>query len=164
VVENLIKRWQTDSEIATEQIGNQLAKVLQKGAVVLLNGELGAGKTVLARGIVRGMGGDEPYVTSPTFTLMNSYTQGRLPVYHFDLYRLALPDELGLTGTDEYLEGGGVALVEWAIRALDWIPADHLIVDLYHHNDNQDLRTIEMRAVGPRSREMFNAFCQSYPD
>ncbi|MBF0193587.1 MAG: tRNA (adenosine(37)-N6)-threonylcarbamoyltransferase complex ATPase subunit type 1 TsaE, partial [Magnetococcales bacterium] len=109
-------------------------------------------------------GGDEPYVTSPTFTLMNTYTKGRLPVYHFDLYRIAMPEELGLTGTDEYLEADGVALVEWAQNGGDWIPADHLTLELIHQDDDPDLRIIEMRAVGPRSVEVFNAFRQRYPD
>ena len=164
MVENLIHSWRSYSELETEQIGGQLATLLLPGSVLLLNGDLGAGKTVFARGVVRGMGGDEPYVTSPTFTLMNTYTKGRLPVYHFDLYRLAMPDELGLTGTDEYLEGDGVALVEWAEKGGDWIPTDHLALELIHQDDNPDLRIIEMRAVGPSSMEVFNAFRQRYPD
>jgi tRNA threonylcarbamoyladenosine biosynthesis protein TsaE len=162
--DQLVCRWETSSEQETEEIGGRLAGLLGPGSLVLLEGDLGAGKTVIARGVVRGMGVDEPYITSPTFTLMNTYTQGMVPVYHFDLYRLALPDELGLTGTDEYLEGDGVALVEWAEKGGDWIPGDHLTVSLFHQEENPDYRVIELRAFGPRSCEVFHGFRQRYPD
>jgi tRNA threonylcarbamoyladenosine biosynthesis protein TsaE len=152
------------SESQTQELGERLAEFLTPGTLILLNGDLGAGKTVFARGLIWGLGEDEPYITSPTFTLMNSYDSGRLPVYHFDLYRLAKPDELGLTGTDEYLEGEGVALVEWAENGGDWIPADHLLVDLLHQEEEPNSRLIKLRAFGPRSREVFNAFRQHHTD
>lgn len=148
----------TRSEKETEIVGRRLAEVLVPGTLLLLNGVLGAGKTVLARGVVWGLGVKDPYVTSPTFTLMNPYPQGRLPVYHFDLYRLGSPDELTVTGTDEYLEGDGVALVEWASRGGEWIPEDRLVVDLFHLDDTPECRRIEVRASGPRSREVLDAF------
>ena len=160
----MVCRWQTCSELETEQIGRLLSSVLLPGSLILLNGELGAGKTVFARGVIRGVGVDDPYITSPTFTLMNTYPQGRVPVYHFDLYRLALPDELGVTGTDEYLEGAGIALVEWAEKGGDWIPEDHLTALLLHNDKIPDSRIVELRAVGPRSREVFDAFRQRYTD
>ncbi len=100
----------------TQLLGNALGRVVQSGVLVLLNGELGAGKTCLAKGIASGLGvAQSTPITSPTYTLLNSYV-GRLPLYHFDLYRLADEDELLELGFDEYFHGDGVALVEWAQR------------------------------------------------
>jgi tRNA threonylcarbamoyladenosine biosynthesis protein TsaE len=164
VDDGLSCRWKTCSELETERIGRLLSAVLLPGSVVLLDGDLGAGKSVFARGVIWGIGVTEPYITSPTFTLMNTYTQGRIPVYHFDFYRLALPDELALTGCDEYLEGDGVALIEWAAKGGAWIPEDHLLVELRHQEENSELRIVELRAVGHRSREVFVAFRQRYAD
>ncbi len=153
------RSWQTDSDAETAGLGRLLAEVLKPGSLVLLQGDLGAGKTVFARGV----GVDDPYITSPTFTLMNSYTEGRVAVYHFDLYRLACPDELGLTGTDEYLEGDGVALVEWAQKGGDWIPDDHLIVELFYDDAGENSRIVNLRATGPRSKEVFDALQRRHP-
>jgi tRNA threonylcarbamoyladenosine biosynthesis protein TsaE len=102
----------TCSEQETEALGRALGEHLFPGAVILLNGELGAGKTVFARGVARGLG-VEATVQSPTFTLLNAHT-GRLPFYHFDLYRLETEGELYDLGFDEVLDGDGVSLVEWA--------------------------------------------------
>lgn len=102
----------TCSEQETEALGRALGKLLFPGAVILLDGDLGAGKTVFARGVARGLG-VEATVQSPTFTLLNAHT-GRLPFYHFDLYRLETEDELYDLGFDEVLDGDGVSLVEWA--------------------------------------------------
>ena len=102
----------TNSEQETEAVGNALGERLFPGAVVLLHGDLGAGKTVFARGVGRGL--DVPtHIQSPTFTLMNAH-QGRYPFYHFDLYRLESVEELFELGMDEYLDDDGVSLVEWA--------------------------------------------------
>ncbi|MDW7650688.1 MAG: tRNA (adenosine(37)-N6)-threonylcarbamoyltransferase complex ATPase subunit type 1 TsaE [Bacillota bacterium] len=105
---------ETCSEQETEALGAQLGERLFAGAVVLLEGELGAGKTVFARGVGRGLGVETP-IQSPTFTILNAH-QGRLPYYHFDLYRLDAEEELYELGMDEYLDGEGVSLVEWAGR------------------------------------------------
>lgn len=96
-------------------MGAEVAAAARPGDVVGLVGELGAGKTVFVRGAVRALGGDPSQVRSPTFTLMNVYT-GRVPVYHFDLYRLAGEDGLESTGFYEFSRADGVALVEWADR------------------------------------------------
>jgi len=101
----------TQSTEETLALGLALAKQLTPGDSVLLRGDLGAGKSVLARGIAAGLGVAES-VTSPTFTIMNAYL-GRCPVYHFDLYRIDNPDELYALGLDEYLDGDGVSIVEW---------------------------------------------------
>ncbi len=108
-------------EAATERLGAWLAAAAQAGDVVYLQGDLGAGKTTLARGLARGLGIDEP-VTSPTFTLVNAYRGSRLPFHHFDLYRLE-PAELAATGLNEHWEDGrGVCAIEWPER-LDGLPA-----------------------------------------
>ena len=100
-------------ESQTLELGKKLGRLLQQPALILLQGDLGAGKTVFARGIARGLGVDPQIpITSPTFTLMNHY-QARLDLYHFDLYRLSDPDELIELGFDDYAYGSGVALVEW---------------------------------------------------
>ncbi len=102
-----------NSEKQTLQLGEKLGRLLTQPALVLLQGDLGAGKTVFARGIARGLGVAESIpITSPTFTLMNHYP-ARLDLYHFDLYRLSEPDELIELGFDDYAFGDGVALVEW---------------------------------------------------
>ncbi len=102
----------TRGEKETEKLGKFWGEQLFPGAVVLLSGELGTGKTVFARGVGLGLGVGTP-ITSPTFTLLNVH-QGRLPFYHFDLYRLAAEEELLDLGAEEYLYGEGVSLVEWA--------------------------------------------------
>lgn len=118
----------TASPEETEALGRCLGKRLGRGDVVALYGELGVGKTTLIRGICRELGVEEP-VTSPTFVLLHIYS-GRLPVYHFDAYRLAGPGDLWEIGAEEYLGGEGVALVEWAERAQDLLPPAHLPVRL----------------------------------
>ncbi len=116
----------TDSEQATEDLGEALGRRLFPGAVVLLNGEIGAGKTVFARGVGRGLGVNVP-IQSPTFTLLNAHS-GRLPFNHFDLYRLSSEEELFELGLDEWLDGEGVSLVEWAGKFADYFTMPALIV------------------------------------
>lgn len=106
-------------EAQTLEIGQTLGRLLNQPALILLQGNLGSGKSVLARGIARGLGVDPRIpITSPTFTLMNHY-QARLDLYHFDLYRLSDPDELIEIGFDDYAYGAGVALVEWPEKIED---------------------------------------------
>lgn len=153
------------SEAQTEALAGQLAELLPSGIVILLDGDLGAGKSVLARGVIRGLGITDDYITSPTFTLLNVYTEGRTPVYHFDLYRLSHPDELPLTGAEEYLHGGcGVVLVEWADKGGEWIPADHLRILSEYVASNPESRSIKMTAHGSLACRVLNAFqlCHKY--
>jgi len=103
----------SEGELQTLDWGEKLGRMLQQPTMILLQGDLGAGKTVFARGVARGLGVDPQIpITSPTFTLMNYYP-ARLDLYHFDLYRLSDPDELIELGFDEYAYGSGVALIEW---------------------------------------------------
>lgn len=109
----------THSTAQTEETAAALSPYLKDGDVLLLHGGLGAGKTAFVRGLVRGLGGDENEVSSPTFALMNQY-EGRLTVYHFDLYRLGGPDEVYDLGFEEIFCGGhGVCAVEWSEVAGD---------------------------------------------
>lgn len=109
------------SEAETDRIGAELAKRVRPGLVVGLVGPLGSGKTRLVRAIAEALGVDPAQISSPTFALINEY-QGRLPVYHFDAYRLASPDEFEALGADEYFRGDGVCLVEWADRVAELLP------------------------------------------
>ncbi len=103
----------TNSPMETEAVGTALAKVLSAGAVIAYRGDLGAGKTAFTRGLARGLGILDP-VTSPTYTIVNEYLSGRLPLFHFDMYRLGSADDLFDIGWDDYLERGGVCAVEWS--------------------------------------------------
>ena len=103
----------TNSPEETEKVGAALARVLEPGTILAYRGDLGAGKTAFTRGLARGLGcGD--IVTSPTYTIVNEYTSGRLPLFHFDMYRLRSSDDLVDIGWDDYLERGGVCAVEWS--------------------------------------------------
>ena len=103
----------TNSPRETEAVGETLAKILQPGAVIAYRGDLGAGKTAFTRGLARGLGYDEP-VTSPTYTIVNEYLGGRLPLFHFDMYRLRSSEDLWDIGWEDYLDRGGVCAVEWS--------------------------------------------------
>ena len=103
----------TNSPEETEKVGAALGKILNPGAVLAYRGDLGAGKTAFTRGLARGLSYAEP-VTSPTYTIVNEYLGGRLPLFHFDMYRLASSDDLWDIGWEDYLERGGVCAVEWS--------------------------------------------------
>ena len=105
--------YTTNSPAETEAVGAALGKVLQPGTVLAYRGDLGAGKTAFTRGLARGLGYTEP-VTSPTYTIVNEYLGGRLPLFHFDMYRLRSSDDLWDIGWEDYLERGGVCAVEWS--------------------------------------------------
>ena len=108
----------THSPEETEKIGVALAQVLSAGDIVAYRGDLGAGKTAFTRGLARGLGCGES-VTSPTYTIVNEYLSGRLPLFHFDMYRLRSSDDLWGIGWDDYLDRGGVCAVEWSENVTD---------------------------------------------
>ena len=103
----------TNSPSETEAVGAALARVLTPGSVIAYRGDLGAGKTAFTRGLARGLGVKES-VTSPTYTIVNEYLSGSMPLFHFDMYRLGSEDELFDIGWEDYLERGGVCAVEWS--------------------------------------------------
>lgn len=135
----------TGSAAETRKLGEQLAEKLKAGDVILLEGELGAGKSELARGIARGLGVAET-VTSPSFTILNVYESGRLPLYHFDWYRLESAEELFELGMDEYLGGDGIALVEWPGKCPEAIPEDHLLIGI--EADGENTRRLNAEPAG----------------
>ena len=108
----------TNSPEETEAVGAALAAQLQPGTVIAYRGDLGAGKTAFTRGLAKGLGCRE-LVTSPTYTIVNEYLGGRLPLFHFDMYRLASSDDLFDIGWEDYLERGGVCAVEWSENVED---------------------------------------------
>ncbi|AEG14163.1 Uncharacterized protein family UPF0079, ATPase [Desulfofundulus kuznetsovii DSM 6115] len=144
--------WRTRSAGETEEFGRLLASVLLPGDVLCLHGDLGAGKTVLARGIARGLGITGP-VTSPTFTLINEYS-GRLPLYHMDAYRLDGPGDMADLGYEEYFYGDGVTLVEWAGRIEEVLPSKRLDIYLKGFPGEPELREILFIPRGKRYEEL----------
>ena len=108
----------TNSPLETERIGERLASALRPGAIVAYEGDLGAGKTAFTRGLARGLGAED-MVTSPTYTIVNEYLSGTMPLFHFDMYRLSGSDDLWDIGWDDYLDRGGVCAVEWSENVRD---------------------------------------------
>lgn len=135
----------------TEEFGTKLGKILKSGDIICLNGDLGAGKTTLTKSIGLGLDVKE-YITSPTFTLINQY-RGRLPVYHFDVYRLENADELYDLGFDEYFYGNGVCIIEWADKIENLLPKERLVLDIKKGKDI-DERVINITAYGNRYIEL----------
>ena len=115
----------------TEDIGFKVGSTAKSFDIFCLKGELGAGKTVFVRGFTRGLGyyGE---VTSPTFTLVNEYEGGVLPIYHFDLYRIERPNDLESIGWDDYIHGDGVSIIEWADKAGEMLPGDCRVIEINH--------------------------------
>jgi len=125
---------------------------LERSDVVALIGELGAGKTTLAQGIADGLGVSKgSYITSPTFTIINEYA-GRVPLYHLDFYRIDSPSEVEHLGVEEYLEGDGVALIEWADKIEKFLPREYLMIFLEYID--LSVRRISMQGIGERYQEM----------
>ena len=117
------------SEDFTLSLGGRLAQVLKPSMVVSLEGDLGCGKTVLSRGVARGLGITEP-VVSPTFTILQEYKGGRIPLYHFDVYRIEDEEEMFEIGFDDYLYGDGVCLIEWAENVKGLLPENAVSITI----------------------------------
>ena len=131
----------TDSPRQTENLGEALGKILLPGTVIAYLGDLGAGKTAFTRGLARGLGYREP-VTSPTYTIVNEYLGGRLPLFHFDMYRLRSADDLFDIGWEDYLDRGGVCAVEWSENVADAME-DAVTVRIEKTGDESRRITIE---------------------
>ncbi len=131
----------------TKKIASEFAKTLKRGDVVCLYGGLGAGKTAFAQGLAEGLGVTD-YVSSPTFTIMNVY-EGVLPMYHFDVYRIADCDEMSAIGYEEYVYGSGVSVIEWPELIRDILPDARYDVTLTADPlKDADYRTIEIKEIG----------------
>lgn len=141
----------------TQRCGSQLAQHLVPGTVILLEGDLGAGKTTFTKGIASGLG-VEGYVNSPTFTLVNEY-EGRLPVYHLDCYRLNSGQEALDFGIEEYLYGDGVTIIEWPERISEVLPADCIRVTLSYLTDTK--RSLRLEPVGSKYIPLMQEFKKS---
>lgn len=140
---------------ATVAFGRRLGALLFPGAVVALVGQLGAGKTHLTRAVAEGLGVTNPAaVNSPTFVLIQEYP-ARLPIYHFDAYRLSGAREFAELGADEYFRGDGVCLVEWADRVAPTLPPEHLRIEIGVVDENR--RRFHLTATGPRYEALVTA-------
>jgi len=140
----LISKSVTD----TLNIGKRIAKRLEKGDIVCLFGEFGAGKTVLTKGIALGLGVAKDKITSPSFVLIREYPKARLPLYHFDLYRLTKEKDILAIGYQDYLYDDGVAVIEWADRLNELLPKEYLKVSLCISGEL--MREITITPVGKR--------------
>ncbi len=138
----------THSPEETEKIGEALAKSLQPGTILAYRGDLGAGKTAFTRGLARGLGCKET-VTSPTYTIVNEYLGGRLPLFHFDMYRLASSDDLWDIGWEDYLDREGVCAVEWSENVQDAM---------------EDAITVTIEKLGESTRRITIEGGQGYAD
>ncbi|MEK7862498.1 MAG: tRNA (adenosine(37)-N6)-threonylcarbamoyltransferase complex ATPase subunit type 1 TsaE, partial [Chloroflexota bacterium] len=141
----------SQSSLHTERIGERLARLARPGDVLALWGELGAGKTVLAKGVASGLGLEAGDVSSPTFIILREHYGGRMPLFHLDLYRLEGQD-LGTTGWEETLDAGGITVIEWPDRAGASLPADRLDIRLELIADTK--RRVLLAATGPRSIQL----------
>ena len=117
------------SEKETELLGGKIGRAAKPGMVVALIGDLGTGKTTLTKAIARGLGVTET-VTSPTFNIIREYKSGRIPLYHFDVYRIADPDEMFELGYEEYFYGDGICVVEWADIIEELLPEEALVIQI----------------------------------
>ena len=131
----------TYSASETRTLGERMGREAKPGAVYALCGDLGAGKTVFAQGFAEGLGVGA-HVTSPTFTLLQVYEEGKLPLYHFDLYRIETVDEAIDIGCEEYFHGAGVSLVEWAERAEELLPADTVRICITRDDKEESVRHV----------------------
>ena len=139
--EDNIMEFITHSPAETEAVGAALGKVLQPGTVIAYRGDLGAGKTAFTRGLANGLGAGD-MVTSPTYTIVNEYLNGRMPLFHFDMYRLASSDDLWDIGWEDYLDRGGVCAVEWSENVEEALDS-FILVNIEKIGDESRRITIE---------------------
>lgn len=144
------ERLETYDPKATEVLGEKMGREAKAGQIYCLSGDLGVGKTVFTKGFAKGLDISE-YVTSPTFAIVNEY-EGRLPLYHFDVYRISCEEEMEDTGYEDYFYGEGVCLVEWAELVKGLIPEDAvwITIEKDYTKDNDDYRLITVRQEGGR--------------
>ncbi|MCF0121727.1 MAG: tRNA (adenosine(37)-N6)-threonylcarbamoyltransferase complex ATPase subunit type 1 TsaE [Lachnospiraceae bacterium] len=143
-------RVETNSQEETFALGRRLGEVAKQGQIYMLNGESGSGKTIFTKGMAAGLGIADP-VNSPTFTIMQEYSGGRLPLYHFDVYRIGDPKDMEEIGYDDYFFGKGVCLIEWAALIRELLPEGSISVsidkDLEKDFDYFDYRLIHIEGI-----------------
>jgi tRNA threonylcarbamoyladenosine biosynthesis protein TsaE len=152
MIQKNVQEFVSTSAAETFEFGRKLGDILQAGDLIAFTGDLGAGKTCCIQGIAAGIGvHDCTAVTSPTYTLIHEY-QGRIPLYHFDVYRLAREEDLYDLGYEEYFYGNGVTVIEWADRIMSFLPDEHLAVHLFSQPDQT--RCISLHACGKHYQQL----------
>ncbi len=142
-----MQQYETFSPEETFHLAEKLAEKSHPGQIYTLNGDLGVGKTVFTQGMAAGLGIDEP-VNSPTFTIVQEYRSGRLPLYHFDVYRIGDPEEMEEIGYDDYFFGEGITLIEWAELIEELIPENRISVTIEKDPDRGfDYRKITIEGM-----------------
>jgi|TARA_B100002003_G_C14080725_1_gene519910 tRNA threonylcarbamoyladenosine biosynthesis protein TsaE len=136
----------------TQEIGKKLGHIAKPGYVIMLTGNLGAGKTCLTQGIAWGLDINE-FATSPSYTIMREH-QGRLPLYHIDLYRLDSLNDIYDLGLDDYLFGDGLCVIEWAEKGMEFMPEEHLFIEIDCVSENE--RKLNLKASGRHYDKMLN--------
>lgn len=146
---------QTTQPEETITIAKKLGRQLQAGDVLLLDGDLGAGKTTFTKGLAEGLD-IKRYIKSPTFTLIREYPDGRIPLYHMDVYRL---EETGASdlGLEEYFDGDGVSVIEWSQFIADELPSDYLTIHFNKNDDDDQMRTLVFEPHGTRYTALVEA-------
>jgi tRNA threonylcarbamoyladenosine biosynthesis protein TsaE len=152
--------YHTRSAEETQQVAEALGKLLQPGDLLCLSGDLGAGKTTFTQGLARGLGVEEP-ISSPTFTIIKEYDEGRIPLYHMDIYRLGEQAAEEALGFDDYFFGEGVSVVEWAEWLQEMLPEDRMQVTLANLSPTD--REITFSATGPRSEARLKELNETCP-
>ena len=151
----MVETFQTHSPEETQAIGEQIGEMLNAGHVISLVGDLGTGKTCLTQGMARGIGiAPNEVVNSPSYTLINEYG-GKIPIYHIDLYRLKHHGEIVDLGLEEYLEGDGICIIEWADRMSELLPGNRIQITITWVDEST--RTIELQHNGTRGQDFENA-------
>jgi tRNA threonylcarbamoyladenosine biosynthesis protein TsaE len=145
-------RLDSHSSAETRLLGNCLGKLAQKADIFLLTGELGVGKTCLVQGIASGLNVKE-HAFSPSFVILREY-HGRLPLYHIDFYRLDDVEEIAGLGLEEYFQGEGVCVIEWAEKGLQVIPEENLLIKIRYTSASQTQRSFHFKPHGPRYSEL----------
>ncbi|BCA86335.1 tRNA (adenosine(37)-N6)-threonylcarbamoyltransferase complex ATPase subunit type 1 TsaE [Enterococcus saigonensis] len=145
--------------LTTEKLGKVIGESATGGDVIILTGELGAGKTTITKGIAQGLGISR-MVKSPTYTIIREYEDGRLPLYHMDVYRIGQDaDELGL---EEYFEGNGLSIVEWGKLLGEALPVDYLELRLSKITENEFARQADFKAVGSQSEKFLDRILKNW--
>lgn len=139
-----------ENEKFTEKIGREIGKRMFPGAVLCLNGDLGAGKTTMTKSIAKAMGIEED-ITSPTFNIVNEYTEGNLNLYHFDVYRIGCSEEMYDIGFEEYIDSEGVCIIEWSNLIEDILPEERLEILLTYEGEG---RKISLCPMGVRYEKL----------
>ncbi|MCY4436093.1 MAG: tRNA (adenosine(37)-N6)-threonylcarbamoyltransferase complex ATPase subunit type 1 TsaE [Chloroflexi bacterium] len=143
------------SEAQTQRLGLRLGTLVMPGSVVLLEGTMGAGKTVFAQGVALGLEVREQ-VTSPSYTLIKEYQSGRLPLFHIDLYRIGSNDSLWSLGLEEYIDGDGICVIEWARKVRDFLPETWLLINIEIMTDTK--RTLHFESEGDRFQKILHEY------